>query len=219
MFINSAVGLSKYLRVNWLGVARVWIDTSFLRPFHRTAPVLNTSVAGRSSDRKRISGVLRVLAILTGALLIYAPVYFDMHFTVTFRSPVRVFFQSPLVISPRTHTENAVRAKSDQQHSLTAYQQYACEKFGPDCRIALAIQRVENPGGECEIYHHNPDGTLDWGYFQINTVHLKRPGVNLRDLLDCKKNIDFAYLLYRERGDFTAWAAYKSGAYRRALRN
>jgi hypothetical protein len=24
-------------------------------------------------------------------------------------------------------------------------------------------------------------------------VHLKRAGVNLRDLLDCKANIDFAY--------------------------
>ena len=44
-----------------------------------------------------------------------------------------------------------------------------------------------------------PDGTLDWGYFQINTVHLERPGLNLRDLLDCKANIDFAYQLYTER--------------------
>src|SRR5207249_2960289 len=76
---------------------------------------------------------------------------------------------------------------------LTAYQQYACEKFGTACRVALAIQRAENPMGRCEIYHYNPNGTLDWGYFQINTVHLKRAGVNLRDLLDCKANIDFAY--------------------------
>jgi hypothetical protein len=40
---------------------------------------------------------------------------------------------------------------------------------------------------------------VDWGYFQINTVHLNRAGVNLRDLLDCKANIDFAYQLYMER--------------------
>jgi hypothetical protein len=52
----------------------------------------------------------------------------------------------------------------------------------------------------CEIYHYNSDSTLDWGYFQISTVHLKRAGVNLRDLLDCKANIDFAYQLYTERG-------------------
>jgi hypothetical protein len=32
-----------------------------------------------------------------------------------------------------------------------------------------------------------------------NTVHLQRPGMNL-DLLDCKANIVFAYLLHQERG-------------------
>jgi hypothetical protein len=67
------------------------------------------------------------------------------------------------------------------------------------------VQRAENPRGACEIYHYNSDGTLDWGYFQINTVHLKRAGVNLRDLLDCKANIDFAYKLYTERG-FEPWS-------------
>jgi hypothetical protein len=201
-------------------MARVWIDTSFLRPFHRITPILNARAEiGSFANQKWKPGLFRGLAIFLGALLIYSPIYFDRHFTATFRSPVRMFFQSPLVISPRVHTESAVGAKSDQHHSLSTYQQYACEKFGPDCRVALAIQRVENPSGECEIYHHNPDGTLDWGYFQINTVHLKRPGINLRDLLDCKKNIDFAYALYRERGSFAAWSTYTSGAYRRALRN
>jgi len=102
-------------------------------------------------------------------------------------------------------------------HRLTAYQQYACNKFGVACRVALAVQRAENPRGACEIYHYNSDGTLDWGYFQINTVHLKRPGLNLRDLLDCKANIDFAYQLYTERG-FDAWTAYTSGAYMEYLR-
>ena len=67
----------------------------------------------------------------------------------------------------------------DQSHPLTAYQQYACRKFGAACRVALAIQRAENPQGKCEIYHYNTDGTLDWGYFQINTVHLQRPGLVL----------------------------------------
>jgi hypothetical protein len=69
----------------------------------------------------------------------------------------------------------------------------------------------------CEIYHYNSDSTLDWGYFQINTVHLKRAGVNLRDLLDCKANIDFAYKLYTERG-FEPWSTFNSGAYRQFLR-
>ena len=117
-------------------------------------------------------------------------------------------------------TEEAVGAQADQQgRPLSAYQQYACEKFGDACRVALAIQRAENPQGRCEIYHYNSNGTLDWGYFQINTVHLKRAGVNLRDLLDCKANIDFAYQLYQEQQGFTPWSTYNSGAYRQFLRS
>ncbi len=156
--------------------------------------------------------------MFAGALLVCLVIAIHARYTFTVQSPVRIHFQSPLVVSRRTETKDAYRARSDQRGSLTAYQQYVCRKFGPDCRIALAIQRVENPQGKCEIYHYNADGTLDWGYFQINTVHLKRPGVNLRDLLDCKANIDFAYQLYLEHHGFTAWSTFNNGTYRRALR-
>ena len=66
--------------------------------------------------------------------------------------------------------------------------------------------RPKNSQEKCEIYHYNRDGTPDWGYFQINTIHLERRGVNLRDLLDCKTNIDFAYQLYVENQGFTPWS-------------
>ena len=159
------------------------------------------------------------LALVLGAVLVVSLVRFHARYTVNFQSPVRLNFQSPIVIAPRTKTQTAYRAQTDQRHSLSAYQQYACAKFGAECRVALAIQRAENPQGKCEIYHYNADGTLDWGYFQINTVHLKRPGLNLRDLLDCKTNIDFAYQLYLENHGFTPWATFNSGRYRRYLRD
>ena len=147
-----------------------------------------------------------------------AAVAVQAHYSLTLQSPVRIRFQWPLVIAPRISPEEAGAAQADQMgRRLTAYQQYACNKFGPACRIALAVQRAENPRGACEIFHYNSDGTLDWGYFQINTVHLKRAGVNLRDLLDCKANIDFAYKLYTERG-FQPWSTFNSGAYRQFLR-
>jgi hypothetical protein len=99
----------------------------------------------------------------------------------------------PATISPRIKEEGTKAAQADRfGHRLTVFEQYTCNKFGSACGIALAVQRAENPRGDCEIYHYNTDGTLDWGYFQINTVHLKRPGVNLRALLDCRANIDFA---------------------------
>jgi hypothetical protein len=159
-----------------------------------------------------------LLLLVGGAFVVYWVLDFHARYTLSLQSPVRLRIQWPLVIEPRTHSAEAYEAQLDQRHPLTAYQQYTCLKFGPACRIALAIQRAENPEGKCETYHYNSDGTLDWGYFQINTVHLKRPGLNLRDLLDCRANIDFAYQLYAERQSFAAWSAYNNGTYRKYLR-
>jgi len=157
-------------------------------------------------------------SLALAAILIVAGWWFHDHYALAFQSPLRIGFQSPFVITERLSSLAAEEAQADQQgRHLSGWQQYACRKFGADCRLALAIQRAENPAGKCEIYHYNQDGSLDWGYFQINTVHLKRAGVNLRDLLDCKANIDFAYQLYRESGGFTPWSTYNSGAYRRYL--
>jgi len=152
------------------------------------------------------------------ASTIWFAVQVHHEYAFSLQSPIRLHFQSPLVIARRNLNEYAVQAQADQRgRPLSAWQQYACQKFGAECRVALAIQRAENPQGKCEIYHYNSDGTLDWGYFQINTVHLTRQGLNLRDLLDCKANIDFAYALYREKQGFTPWSTYNNGAYRRFL--
>jgi hypothetical protein len=157
-------------------------------------------------------------ALAGAAILVAFLWWFTSYYTVSLQSPLRVKLQWPLVVAERVTSESAEEARADQHGSrLSAWQQYACRKFGGDCRVALAIQRAENPQGKCEIYHYNTNGTLDWGYFQINTVHLKRPGLNLRDLLDCKANIDFAYQLYVEQHGFTPWSTYNSGLYRKFL--
>jgi len=185
-----------------------------------TAPALRKKPRRRKSYKRGNaqpypSGRIRLAAVLFFVALV-ASVAVGLlldRYTFSLQWPLRIHLQSPLVISLRSPSEEAAVAQADQNgRRLNAYQQYACRKFGSACRVALAIQRAENPKGACEIYHYNSDGTLDWGYFQINTVHLQRPGVNLRDLLDCKANIDFAYLLYLERG-FAPWTTYNSGAY------
>lgn len=124
--------------------------------------------------------------------------------------------QNPGITIPVRHLQ-AYAGASGFNGRFTPYQQYACEKFGPACPVALAIQFAENAAGACEVYHYNAsDGTLDWGFFQINTVHLTRKGLNLRDLLDCKANIDFAYQLFLEEG-FEPWTTFRNGAYRKYL--
>jgi hypothetical protein len=183
---------------------------------------VKSAVSKRARSRQRTAAFPSIrffeLMLLLSAVVGVVGVAVTSQYTVTWRSPVRVRLQSPVLLEPRTSPEMSSEARADQfGHRLTAYQQYACNKFGSACRIALAVQRAENQRGDCEIYHHNTDGTLDWGYFQINTVHLKRPGLNLRDLLDCKANIDFAYQLYAERG-FQPWSTYNNGAYLKYLR-
>jgi hypothetical protein len=166
-----------------------------------------------------VSATLAGVVVLVAVTATFAALILRDRFTFSLQSPVRIHFQWPLVVAAKIPGEDAIEAQADQLgHHLTAYQQYACNKFGSACRIALAIQRAENPRGACEIYHYNSDGTLDWGYFQVNTVHLTRVGLNLRDLLDCRTNIDFAYQLYQERG-FQPWSTYNNGAYRRFLRS
>jgi hypothetical protein len=170
-------------------------------------------------SKSSVSPVLGGVVLLVAVTATLAILVLRGQYTFSLQSPVRIRFQWPLVVAAKTVGEDAAEAQADQfGHRLTAYQQYACNKFGSSCRVALAIQRAENPRGACEIYHYNSDGTLDWGYFQINTVHLTRVGLNLRDLLDCRANIDFAYQLFQERG-FQPWSTYNNGAYRNFLRS
>lgn len=144
---------------------------------------------GRS--RSLASGAFVGVVLLVTVIAAFAFLILRDRYTFSLQSPALIHWRWPLVVAVRTGDEDSKEAQADQfGHRLTAYQQYACNKFGSACRIALAIQRAENPRGACEIYHYNSDGTLDWGYFQINTVHLKRVGLNLRDLLDCRANID-----------------------------
>lgn len=191
----------------------------------RPANSRSSSVAKRpkpvqtSGFLKTLGAPLSLAALVLGVAAAYGVLQIHANYAFSIQSPLVLRFRSPLVIARRLQSPDAATARFDQGGKpLTPYQQYACAKFGPDCRLALAIQRAENPQGKCEIYHYNSDGTLDWGYFQINTVHLKRPGVNLRNLLDCKANIDFAYQLYLERKGFTPWSTYNSGAYKKYLR-
>lgn len=185
----------------------------------KPAPRSSPRRSRRSAPSRSLSPVFAGVVLLVAVIATFAVLILRDRYTLSLQSPVRIHWQWPFVVAAKVPGGDAIEAQADQfGHHLTAYQQYACNKFGAECRIALAIQRAENPRGACEIYHYNTDGTLDWGYFQINTVHLTRPGLNLRDLLNCRTNIDFAYQLYRERG-FQPWSTYNNGAYRKFLRS
>ena len=83
--------------------------------------------------------------LATALTLTVAGWWFRDHYILTFQSPVRLQFQSPIVVAERVISGDAAEAQADQQgRRLSAWQQYACRKFGSDCRLALAIQRAQN---------------------------------------------------------------------------
>src|ERR1035441_8143011 len=112
-------------------------------------------------SRSPFSAVVVGVVSLVAATTTIAVLVLRSQYTFSLQSPVRVHFQWPLVVAAKTAGEDALEAQADQfGRRLTAYQQYACNRFGSACRVALAIQRAENPKGACEIYHYNSDGTL-----------------------------------------------------------
>lgn len=150
--------------------------------------------------------------------------------TFTWHSPV--VFQWILTVSSKQPEVIKELVTIDNSHAtpLTPDQQYLCDVFSKTsqeaCVVALAIQRHENGTGQCDRYGINTNGSLDWGFMQINTVHLKRKDVVLKDLLDCKANIDFAYKLFVEHGGnrslkegFSPWVTYNNGSYKQSIIN
>lgn len=93
-----------------------------------------------------------------------------------------------------------------------------------DDNIAVAVAKSENfwdltksfdCGRKGEI---NTNGTQDFGLWQINSIHINSGAITMEDALDCKKATDFAYGLYKGRGNtFSAWYAFTNGSYKNHL--
>lgn len=173
--------------------------------------------------------IMLVIMALTSAVVWKAAVYVNTH-DFDWKSPVS--FQWILSVSAKQEPAAQTIVLEAEQHAtpLTPDQQYLCDVFSKTsqkaCVTALAIQRHENGTGVCDRYGINTNGTLDWGFMQINTLHLKRADVKLVDLLDCHANIDFAYKLFVEHGGnrslkegFSPWVTYQNGSYKSSMVN
>lgn len=93
------------------------------------------------------------------------------------------------------------------------------ETFGDNWKIAYAVARAESGLREDAIGDHTldfrgKDGKvygMSLGVFQIRYLP-GRPKV--KDLLDAKFNIEYAYKLSKGGTDWSPWSAYKNGAYK-----
>jgi hypothetical protein len=139
---------------------------------------------------------------------------FSADYQVKFELP----FKNWIKIEPRTseakHLFKQAKAKEKDPSKMTT-EEYICWKFGKDCQLALAVSQAENGSRQCDRFGVNTNKTIDFGVFQINTVHLKK-GWTIAELIDCHKNVDYAYEIYQAQG-FNPWVAFWSDSYKRFL--
>ncbi len=82
---------------------------------------------------------------------------------------------------------------------------YIIEKFGDDGANAITmIRKCENSKFDQSATNHNRNGTIDYGIFQVNSIHAARYGSEF--MTDWKANVDTAYEIYKAAGKkFTPW--------------
>lgn len=142
------------------------------------------------------------ISLIAGASIIAltAIVYFVNTHTFSFRSPIN--FHVPLSIAKRVYAEaetKIVEVSKPDGLPFNDNERYLCKVFGDQCKQALMIQHLENGNEACDRMHVNTNGTVDFGFMQINSVHLNDK-IKLADLIDCHANVDIAYSLYKAQG-------------------
>jgi len=138
--------------------------------------------------------------------------FFETH-TLVYKAPVAIHFNKPISIIKRVLAINVIQEQKDNS-PLNELQQYICNKFGKDCRTALAIAKAES-NYNCNEINVNSNNSVDFGIFQENSVHLNKQ-FTFSDLANCNTQIDAAYKLYQQQG-FSPWSTYTSGAYKKYL--
>jgi len=83
---------------------------------------------------------------------------------------------------------------------------------------ALAVGYAESGASATKVGLGNKDGTIDYGFMQINSVHFPEPmfkknGWNALTMLQLGKNIDAANYLSKGWKDWTPWVTFNRDLY------
>lgn len=177
-----------------------------------------------TSKLKQIQNTWIAIAFLIPLTLLVAIIIQSTIEIQSFNRDYTIRLQNIINIEPRNQPQDnsktdslihKAKAETINPDKLNT-EDYICYKFGPACKMALAISQAENGTRQCDRFGVNTNKTLDVGVFQINTVHLKK-GYTLNQLADCHTNIDIAYDIYKAQG-WKPWVAYQNQSYKRFLR-
>lgn len=182
-----------------------------VRPFERKPRI--------TISRKVKAGAI-VLGILVIVALAYMTVvgvnnWFDKHY-FQFNKPIEVQLNAPIQVKERKISiTQVIQVLNEVQplENLTPIEKYICEKWGVyDCKTALAVAKAES-GMREDAIGMNGGKSIDIGIFQINSVHFKRAGCSLKELVDAHKNVDCAYQIWKEQG-WTPWSVFNNGSFK-----
>lgn len=95
---------------------------------------------------------------------------------------------------------------------------YLFKKYFPkeeEARIMRAISLAESKGKQTAINKANRNGSIDSGFFQVNTIH-KRKGETTEQFIkrmhDLEENFKEARKVFEKQG-FQAWSTFNDGKY------
>jgi hypothetical protein len=172
----------------------------------------------KRSWKLRITLALVVIGIILASLWYVFRVisnWFDNH-RVQYNQPVKIVLNAPIeIVERKKDIEYIIEAVEElpKLDNLTPIEDYICEKWGVyDCRVALAVARAES-GMRADAWNVNSNGSIDIGIFQLNSVHYKKDGCGLADVVDPYKNVDCAYQIWEAQG-WTPWVAFTNGSFK-----
>jgi hypothetical protein len=168
----------------------------------------------------------KLWAILIGGLILFSLAVVSVisvnnwfeHHRFIFHAPVVLTFYTPIKIEIRVPEVIVKEQIVEYPGEIdTPIKKYICDKFGPyDCKIALAINCAEGNFRD-EVFHVNDNGTIDFGCWQINQIHITDGEITAKAALDCFKATDWAYAKYKHDGNWEAWASHNNGSFKKCL--
>jgi hypothetical protein len=142
--------------------------------------------------------------------------WFDRN-RLVFHAPIEIAFFQPVRVEERKPEIIVERFQLDYPGEIdTPIKKYICDKFGPfECKTALAVFTAES-GLREDAFNVNGNGSFDYGIGQVNSIHHKKPGCSMKELVDQYKNVDCAFTIWESSG-WGAWVAFNNSNFKTHL--
>lgn len=173
----------------------------------------------RATKRKIILSTLAILGFLTMicAIAVRVALWFDSN-KVVVKSPLVVKTQDMVSVERRiTQVISPIVNIVYPEDVDTDIKKRICDVFGVyECKTAIAVASHEGLNHAPDGFNTNTNGTIDVGYFRINSVHFGKEGCSLSEVITEEGNIQCAYKLWKAQG-WGIWVAYTNGNYLSSL--